>query len=133
MRVSWPIKWMGSVFARGGDRGAVIERTRMVVSGTILQDHQDEIAEWQVKTFPEQELAGKLAHLVKEAKELQQKPNDIEEWADVLNLLLGSAAMAGLDVYELLMAGRMKFAIVRERKWGPMEPDGTYHHVQEGK
>lgn len=104
---------------------------KLVGSSTpSLQDFQNRIASWQAATFPNQSLAGKLAHLCKEAGELRSAPSDLHEWADVLILFLGAAAFQGLTVSELLRLAEEKHAICKNRKW-PTSPDadGVYHHL----
>jgi hypothetical protein len=95
-----------------------------------LQALQDRIAEWQGETFPNQTLKGKLEHLVSEAMELRDSPNDETEWADVLILLLGAAAMKGMTVRELELAANVKFCLARQRQWGPANAQGFHHHVE---
>ena len=94
-----------------------------------LQSLQDRIAAWQQRTFPEQPLAGKLAHLVREARELRADPEDLQEWADVLILLLGAAAVRGLSVQDLRHVAELKFNIAQQRQWGPADSEGVHHHL----
>lgn len=96
-----------------------------------IQQFQDEIDAWQRVTFPEQTVDGKLAHLYSEARELRDSPDAEGEWADVFILLLGAAALNGMTVSDLLNHGRNKFAIAKQRKWGPANADGFHHHIEE--
>lgn len=133
MRTLLPLHWMIAPPPRRNEQEGAegAEGGNGIPRSMEMQTHQDAIAEWQAKTFPTQPLAGKLAHLKQEVEELGEHPDEVEEWADVLNLFLGSAAMAGLDVRDLLMAGALKLEVCRQRKWGPVQPDGSYHHVED--
>lgn len=80
-----------------------------------------------VKEFPE---AGSIEHLKKlkqEADEAIEKPNDLEEYADILLALFGAAYKAGFTYEQLLKASKSKFEVVQKRKWIKL-PDGTYQH-----
>lgn len=96
-----------------------------------MQRLQDRVQAFQRRTFPKQPVAGKLNHLIREATELRDSPDDITEWADVLNLLLGAAAQYGHDAQDLILAGHLKCGICEQRQW-PAQPDaeGVYHHLE---
>jgi hypothetical protein len=89
---------------------------------TISKD----VAEWAEKTFPNQTPKSKAEHLVDEAKELAEKPGDMEEMADVFLLLVHIAYMQGVN---LLEAARKKLEINRKRQWGPADERGVHKHV----
>lgn len=94
-----------------------------------FQRLQDRVAAFQQDRFPAQPLEGKLAHLVREAKELHDNPSDLSEWADVVILIFGAAAQAGLDTVELGNAALAKLTICESRQWGPADSEGVHHHL----
>ena len=106
-----------------------------------MQNLMNEQFKWARETFPGQTLQGVLNHLSQEVDELKdacQKEVDTEgastsqeEWADVLLLMLTAAKMCGLSVEDLRMFASLKLSINKERKWGPLEEDGSAHHIKE--
>jgi len=49
--------------------------------------------EWQVKTFgPHHKALGLIDHIQKELVEIEQQPNDLEEWIDLMFLSWGGAS-----------------------------------------
>ena len=97
----------------------------------LFQALQDRIEEFQRSRFPDQKLAGKLAHLGREVDELRANPDDPMEWADVLILFLGAAALHDLSASALLLFANHKLTICESRKWGPADADGVHHHIEE--
>lgn len=98
---------------------------------SALQVLQDDITGWSAKTFPDQSLKGKLRHLQREAGEWLAAPEDRSEAADCLILLLGAAALQGIDANELIRQAQAKMEKNRARKWGPPDGNGVYHHINE--
>lgn len=93
-----------------------------------LRKFQDEMAEWQAKTFPNQDVISKIQHLKEEVGELLENPSDYLEMADCVMLLCGIAAIQNID---LASACEEKFKINQTRKWGAPDNNGVVHHIKE--
>ena len=94
--------------------------------------HQEDIGEFQERVFPNQPAKAKLIHLQREVQEaIDSNLNDLEEWADCLNLLLGAAIKHGIRYRDLLEAAKVKLAVCQSRKWGPPDAQGVYHHLED--
>lgn len=94
-----------------------------------LDDLMEECTVWANATFPHASNQSRANHLVKEALELQETPDDMEEAADVF-MLLGHIAQ---DPARLREAVRAKLEKNRQRKWGSVQPNGIVEHVGEGE
>lgn len=91
-----------------------------------------DIASWQDKQFPEGTQSGALNHLKKECKELERNPDDIEEWADALFMVIqGGRKAAGGSLEHFMQEVNYKLLKNMSRQWGEMAPDGTVEHVRE--
>lgn len=99
------------------------------------RENQESIEAWRVKTFGPTASAVHIVHRARlEMDELlfaasrPKPPGEIvEEAADVVIILMGVAAVCGLDLME---AVDVKMAVNRLRKWKPAG-DGTGHHYHE--
>jgi hypothetical protein len=119
-----------------GCQGLFIESTEIV--RPTPQTLQTRISTWATKTFSEghgQRTEGVYAHLKREIDELglgialAHSPEAIgEECADCAMLLFELADFARSD---LLDEVEKKLAINRERKWGPIQEDGSILHIKE--
>lgn len=87
-------------------------------------------AEWSIKTFPDQTIEGKLAHLAKEVEEIQKDPDDLEEYGDAALLLFDSARFKGFSPVSVVQAMATKLERNKKRTWGKDE-DGVHHHISE--
>lgn len=92
----------------------------------LLDRFGAEVAQWAEATFPGQTAKSKADHLVDEARELADAPDDGEEMADVLLLLLHIAHMQGVN---LMLEARKKLEINKRRQWGPADTRGVHKHV----
>jgi hypothetical protein len=110
-------------FLNGADtRGASLHR--------FWQRH----AEWSQATFgsdAERGPIGPLKHLEKEAREAQAKPDDLEEYADCLFLVLDATRRAGYTLDDLIAASFAKLAVNRNRIWHKPTSDEPVEHVRE--
>lgn len=88
-----------------------------------------EVRAWQRVQFPESTPESSTAHLVREARELAERPHEPSEYADVLMLLWCAADLAGIDLAE---ATAQKLQVNRARRWGEVNADGFREHVREG-
>jgi hypothetical protein len=97
-----------------------------LVWGLVL----NRMASWQRLTFPRTTTVGAANHLRKEIEELTDKPDDAEEWADVLHLAIqGGCKAAGSLNNFLQVVGNKLDENTKKRKW-PAAPDaeGVYEH-----
>ncbi len=85
-----------------------------------------ELKAWQLKTFPEETIAGVYRHLTEEVEELGGALGDPLELADVLMLALCLCFHQGLDPIEAM---RGKHAINLKRRWEKTEVG--FRHVKE--
>lgn len=94
-----------------------------------LDDVLAEVVEWGRQAFPVSTDLTKTRHLLKEAQELDEHPNDAMEMADVLMILAHLAASKNVD---LAWAVARKLAVCRTREWLPADPEtGVIEHVRE--
>lgn len=95
-----------------------------------------EFDEWQIETFPEQTVHGKMAHLEKEVRELrnallngEDRKSVRHEFADCFMLIYGAAYAYGMDDADIWDSFREKFEINKKRKWGKPNADGSVQHI----
>lgn len=110
------------------------DQLRHVFEVATIEPLQMQIHEWQCKTFPGQSPSGQVEHLKRELDECLAQPDDIEEHADALILLLGFFSRQGHAIEDVIIAAKEKHAKNLLRKW-PTAPDegGVFHHLEEGK
>jgi hypothetical protein len=90
--------------------------------------------EFSIKTFgPMPRIKGVLAHVRKELDEIENRPEDVEEWADALILIFDGAMRAGhtpVDVVTAIAEKQDK----NERRiwpdWRDVDPDKPIEHVR---
>ncbi len=93
----------------------------------------DQQAEWSQATFgtdAERGPTGPLKHLAKEVQECLDKPDDIEEFADLLFLVFDATRRAGFTYDGLVQAAFVKLAKNKQRKWGKASSDEPVEHVR---
>ncbi len=73
--------------------------------------------EWQRKIFGQSGPQAKLDRLFLEFYELYERPEEDEEYADCMLLLVGAWTERGKTPQELLEACRRKLEINKKRKW----------------
>lgn len=90
------------------------------------QNLQAKILQWINRQFQKpNDPTGELEHLKEEVAEVNDNPNDIEEYADVLMLILGAAAKKGFFVDDLYNAIVKKLYINENiREWGTSNKRG---------
>ena len=96
-----------------------------------MEEFWDEQRAWSEKTFGHGGPEGALKHLKKEAEEALEKPDDLEEYADLLFLTLDSARRAGFSYRQLLRAISAKLIINKNRRWGPRIPGEPCEHIRD--
>ena len=91
-------------------------------------------AEWSLETFgPGQRTKGLIEHIRKELLEIEQSPNDLEEWADVVILAFDGAWRAGGTPEMIADAILTKQAKNKGRKWPDWRTAGDrpIEHIRE--
>lgn len=82
------------------------------VRAHALDQFADEVVAWADATFSQSTDNDRTEHLIEEAEELQDAPDDAHEAADVFLILLNHTRRKGID---LLAVAREKFEIVKAR------------------
>jgi predicted nucleic acid-binding Zn-ribbon protein len=89
---------------------------------------------FSLKTFgPGTRTAGVVAHIRKELAEIEAKPDDLEEWIDVIMLGGDGAWRTGATPEEIAAAYEAKLAKNEKREWPDWrtaDPDGPIEHVR---
>lgn len=86
-----------------------------------------EINAWQREAFVHRTPHSIATHLLREAMELHQRPDALDEAADVFMLLVGLT-----EGRDLVRAVREKLERNRRRIWGQPDADGVVEHIAEG-
>ncbi len=90
---------------------------------------------FSLKTFgPEQRVAGVLAHIRKELKEVEDSPSDAFEWADIILLALDGAMRSGIEPEEISQVIFDKLKINQSREWPDWRdfaPDQPIEHKKD--
>lgn len=92
---------------------------------------QANLREWTEKQFPTRNLHSILAHLHKEIAELEQKPDDMYEFADCFMLLFDAASFQNKRMSDIFIAIEQKLEINKKRKWGEPNSEGFTEHIRE--
>lgn len=93
----------------------------------------EEQSRWSQETFGHDTIRGSigpLKHLEKEAKEAQEKQDDIMEYADCLLLVIDASRRAGFDITALIIAAEQKLIINRNRQWPKMGVNDAVEHIK---
>lgn len=100
-----------------------------------LVTHLERQRAFSLETFgPGERLAGVLAHIRKELGEIEAKPADIMEWADLLLLAFDGAWRQGFEPSTICAALSVKLAINQRREWPDWrqaDPNAPIEHVRE--
>lgn len=96
----------------------------------------DEKMVWSEKTFgPRDRYNGLIAHIRKELVEIEAKPNDLEEWVDVVLLAMDgawrSAGADGAAFVQALLLKQVKNVSRSWPDWRTLKPDQVLEHVRE--
>ena len=92
---------------------------------------QEIIAEWAKKTFKDSSISSTIAHLRDEIDEIEESPDEIEEWADVIILYMNAAYYSGHSMDDILIAVHKKFEKNKNRSWGEPDERGVVKHIDE--
>ena len=88
-------------------------------------------SEWSQRTFGtdlERGPIGALKHLEKEAREAQEHPDDVSEYADCLLLILDAARRQHVTPLGLIKFAKEKMIINRQRTWAKPTDDEPVEH-----
>ncbi len=91
-------------------------------------------SDWSQATFgtdQERGPLGALRHLEREAREVQEAPGDVEEYADCFLLILDAARRAGFSPLRLIEAATAKMQVNRARQWPRPVDDQPVEHIRE--
>lgn len=119
--------------------GEVLLRLRDAGSVKKLQDLMDWNHDFAKRVFPKhcEDPRAPLYHLNKEVTEIidsidDDKPREeiLEEYADAMILLSGSAIRLGFTAEELLDASHKKMKKNEDRDWGEPDENGVYSHIK---
>lgn len=84
----------------------------------IDADHIDRQRAWSDATFgPGARTHGVLDHIRRELDEIEQAPDDLYEWVDVIILALEGASRAGHSGRQIIDAIKTKQALNETRTW----------------
>jgi hypothetical protein len=97
----------------------------------VWQQLQDDIAAWSSVQFPHQTPHSKITHMQSELIELDEDPDDIEEFADCFMLLIDTARLSGYNMNDIFWAVWAKLKINKEREWGEPDEHGVCYHVKD--
>lgn len=90
--------------------------------------------EWSEATFgPGRRTLGVLDHIRKELAEIEDAPDDVEEWVDVIILAFDGALRAGWNPQEIIDAIKAKQDKNERRSWPDWRsapPDTAIEHVR---
>lgn len=101
--------------------------------GADLAGFIDDKALWSRRVFGDEiTTTGIVNHIRKELIEIEEKPNDIVEYIDVIFLALDGASRAGYSGKEIVAAWRAKHAKNLSRRWEKTK-DGHSEHVRDGE
>lgn len=78
----------------------------------------DRYALWSQQAIgPGQRTEGLLKHIQKELDEIRAKPDDLEEWIDVINLAIDGATRRGFSGQQIIHGLLDKFMKLQDRNW----------------
>lgn len=106
---------------------ALEEENRRLRDEARLSAVLREYLDWSLAQFPHSTPASVAAHIMKEAGELRDAPDSAEELADLLALVVHSAARQGIDLAATLGE---KLPRLRAREWQAPDADGVVEHVR---
>lgn len=93
-----------------------------------IEDHQ----RWSLNTFGQGTRTGGLVkHIQKECEEILAKPDDLEEWIDVIILAIDGAWRAGYAPHQIARMLELKLLKNERRQWKvSTDPNAPNEHVR---
>lgn len=114
------------------ERNALLQTN---ISEFNLESHLNRQHEWSERTFgPGERTAGVIDHIRKELIEIEEAPNDLTEWIDVVILALDGAWRSGASPYQIISALVAKQTKNEQRiwpDWRTAPTDKAIQHVKE--
>lgn len=116
---------------------ALLRDAQAALAASIDVAHLDRQRAWSRETFGPSDVrnhVGVLDHLRKELVEVEDAPDDVEEWADVVILAFDGAWRAGHEPADILAAIKAKQAKNEGRTWPDWrvaDPNRAIEHVRE--
>lgn len=98
-----------------------------ILTALLLKQLIASYGQWAMDTFKKANVASTLEHLKLEVAELERKPDDASEMADVVLLVMHLAHRQGLDLSAAILR---KFEENKQRNWSEGQ-GGLYHHQEE--
>ena len=99
-----------------------------------LAKHLKDQFKFSVEAFgPPNGSVGVIDHIEKELVEVKAKPQDLEEWIDLLILASDGAMREGHTVEDIIMMWEFKLAKNKKRKWPDWktaEPGKAIEHIR---
>ena len=86
------------------------------------------MTDWSERTFPQRTNHSILTHMRRELDEIEESPGNIEEWADVMLLLMHGLMEQGFYLKDLLQGVISKFSKNTELKWKSPDEHGVVEH-----
>lgn len=121
-------------FARELERENAALRAKKTAYQFDLIEHLQRQQDFSLRTFgPGKRTDGLIDHITKELVEIKTKPNDVEEWVDVVLLALDGAWRAGYLPEEICAAIQEKLERNEKRTWPDWrtaEPGKAIEHVR---
>lgn len=100
-----------------------------------LVAHLDRQKKWSFETFgPGDNFPSLMDHIRKELLEIEQKPEDLEEWIDVVILAFDGAYRQGYssgDIARALLAKQYKNESRKWPDWRTAEPGKAIEHIRD--
>jgi hypothetical protein len=89
---------------------------------------------WSANTFGRTpRLKGILEHIRKEVQEIEEKPSDISEWADVIILAIDGAWRQGFTAHQICQALEEKQLKNFSRVWNVQGDDQPCEHIEQAE
>jgi hypothetical protein len=86
---------------------------------------------WSNETFPQCTVKGVIDHIEREIVEIKEKPDDLEEWIDLLLLAFDGCNRIGATPYEVCKMLEYKQDKNTKRKWFFVGEDKGYDRIRE--
>lgn len=113
-----------------------IEQSTAQLERFDFSSFADKKALWSEKTYgPGDRYHGVIKHIQRELVEIEQAPDDLEEWVDVILLAMDgawrSANASGRDLANALIRKQEKNTRRKWPDWRSLKEDEVSHHISE--
>jgi len=100
---------------------------------TELADFIQREKDFSANAFGNQSNLGIIKHIRKEMLEVEDSPEDVFEWVDIILLAIDGALRAGYSSVEVAIALEEKLSINEAREWGPIVEGEPIEHIRDGE